>query len=103
MSRKASEKTAVVKSGILYTNDDNTGLRVSSPEWFDWLSAGRTFYFQGRNDDGITIRSEKRRRGLSWYAFKRRSGKLKKTYVGRTPAVTLEKLEAVAEASIEQT
>jgi len=95
MSRKSSKKTPVVISGSLYTDDDWTGTRLSSAQWFEWLSQGYSFYFEGA-DCSMTVRAELRRKGLSWYAFKKQNGKLKKHYVGRIDALTIERLEQIA-------
>ncbi len=92
MSRKSSKSTPVVISGMLYTEDEYTGLRVSSPEWFGWLARGQTFYVE---EGRFTVRAEKRHGGLSWYAFKKIDGKLFKKYVGRTAALSLDKLRSV--------
>jgi LuxR family maltose regulon positive regulatory protein len=90
MARKSSKKTAVVMSGVLYAeNPDITGIKIGSDEWFKWLETGETFYL---DESGYTVRAEKRRQGLSWYAFKKVDGKLTKKYVGRTAGVTLAKL-----------
>ena len=93
MTRKSSRSTPVVISGILYSEDAYSGTRVDSVEWFEFIATGTTFYF---DEVGFTVRSEKRRGGLSWYAFKRLKGVLVKRYVGRCSGVTLERLKTVA-------
>jgi hypothetical protein len=44
----------------------------------------------------ISLRKEKRRRGFLWYAYKRNHGLLHKRYVGRSAALTRDKLDEVA-------
>ena len=96
MTRKSSRSTATVINGVLYTEDSFTGTRVGSDEWFEVIASGKTFYFDDIDDIGFTVRSEKRRQGLSWYAFKRKAGKLHKVYVGRSVAINLTRLREVA-------
>jgi LuxR family transcriptional regulator, maltose regulon positive regulatory protein len=97
MSQKANKSTPVVKSGILYSEDENNGLRIDSPEWFAWVKNGATFYFEDRGLT-YTARAEKRRQGLSWYAFKKVGGKLHKRYIGRCEGLSRERLDDVANA-----
>lgn len=87
--RKEHKTTPAIKSGVLYTNDSYTGIRIGSSDWFDWLELGRTFYY------GVTFRCEARRNGRFWYAYKRKAGKLRKKYVGRSDALTLDHLTAI--------
>jgi len=93
MPRKEHQKTPVVRSDILYTNDEYTGLRIGSAAWFAWLEAGRTFYL---TEPGLTLRCEPRRNSRYWYAYKRINGKLRKCYVGRTDALTVDGLAIIA-------
>lgn len=97
MARKSGSKTAVVKGGYLYTvNEDTTGLKVGSSEWSAWVDRGETFYFDGDNLGAFTARAEMRRNGLSWYGFKSINGKIKKAYIGRSGAITIDRLKQVA-------
>jgi LuxR family maltose regulon positive regulatory protein len=89
MARKEHQTTPVVTDGILYTDDEHTGLRVGSAAWFTWLAAGRTFYL---SDPGITLRNEPRRNGYYWYAYKRIDRKLLKRYAGRADTLTVDTL-----------
>ncbi len=92
MPRTESKSTPTIISGALYTDDPaTTGTRIDTPAWFEWLATGQSFYHAG-----CTFRAEQRRKGLSWYAFKKRSGKLSKAYAGRTGALTAQRLDAVA-------
>jgi hypothetical protein len=93
MPRKEHQNTPVVTDGILYTDDEHTGLRVGSAAWFTWLEHGRTFYLDA---PGITLRNEPRRNGRYWYAYKRSGGKLLKRYAGRSDALTVDGLAGIA-------
>lgn len=98
MSRKANVNTPTVKSLYLYTTDEaTTGIKLDSAEWFAWLEAGNTFYFDGIFG-GFTARAEKRRQGLSWYAFKKINGKLHKRYIGRNAALSIDHLRNIAQS-----
>ena len=92
MPRKESKLTSKIESGILYTDDEaTTGAIVGSAPWFAWLQLGRTFSFRG-----CTFRSEQRRAGSFWYAYRKIDGKLKKVYVGVPERMSLERLKMVA-------
>lgn len=82
MSRKSSRETAIIIRGVLYTNDEHTGVKLDSAEWLEWLTLGRTFYLEA---SGWTIRPEKRGRGLYWYAAKKIDGQTIKRYLGKLP------------------
>ena len=82
---------------------------LDSPEWFDWLENATSFrFFSTRRRpvhrnytialSPISVRKEKRRRGFLWYAYRRDSGILYKRYVGKTEALTANRLDEVAMA-----
>lgn len=91
MPRKSGKRTAAVISNVLYTDDDYNGLAVGSEKWSEWLVLGQTFYFDGQQGT-FTARSEKRRNGRFWYAFRTVEKKLLKVYMGRSEDLTSEKL-----------
>ena len=45
----------------------------------------------------LTVRQEKRRHPWSWYACLKEGGKLYNAYVGRSPTVTADRLQAVTQ------
>lgn len=94
MARKSSKSTAMVTGTVLYTDSD--GIDLGSDAWQVWLEAGNTFYFDDERFGSFTARAEKRRNGLSWYAFKKVDGKLHKHYLGRKAGLTLARLREVA-------
>jgi hypothetical protein len=97
MARKENQKTPIIVSRYLYTEDAFTGTLVGSPAWFTWLQQGLTFYYQSP-PLSFTARCEQRRHGYFWYAFRRRNGHLYKHYLGRHSDLTLEQLSTVAQA-----
>ena len=72
------------------------GMQPGGAEWFAWLDEIQTFAFEspaGR----FTARKESRQRGGGyWCAYRRASGKLRKKYIGLTPALSLDHLEHIA-------
>lgn len=85
------------KSGKSIVNHDTllfegTRIQVGSPEWFEWLSWQSKFWYQG--DSGhFTAQCELRRNRPFWYAYRRRSGKLYKHYLGKPDELTAKRLE----------
>src|SRR5687768_11960092 len=72
---------------------------VESAAWYAWLADGQNPSFTFTNAVGTcTVRRERRRRGQYWYAYRRRAGKLYKRYVGKTDELTLDRLNAAADA-----
>ncbi len=96
MPRHASEKTPVVISGFLYTDDPrSTGIALDTLPWFAWLQAEETtaFYFQGAYV-GFTARREVKQRGsFYWVAYRRVHGQLRKVYLGTAHQLTRLRLE----------
>ncbi|MCZ7673784.1 MAG: hypothetical protein M5U34_45040 [Chloroflexi bacterium] len=81
--------------------------RVGSPKWFTWLETAVSFRYYSqqrlpvahsysRTIRPISVRKEKRRRGYLWYAYLRSHGCLHKRYVGKSVALTVEKLDEIA-------
>jgi LuxR family maltose regulon positive regulatory protein len=75
-------------------------LAVDSPGWFAWLETATSFAFVSAVGS-FTARREQsghRRGGWYWKAYRKQHGKLASRYLGKSAAVTLERLLAVAEA-----
>ena len=97
MSRHEIRATPKVMSRYLYTDDIlTTGTPVGSPAWFVWLETASTFYYEG-HPGSFTAHCERRQRGgRYWIAYSRRQGVLRRTYLGTSPHLTPERLQAVA-------
>jgi len=69
-------------------------IKIGSSAWFDRMESEHpTFSFELSGDRAITLRAEEKQRGtLYWVAYKRRADKLRKQYIGRTDALTYERL-----------
>jgi hypothetical protein len=81
------------------------GLQLDTPAWFTWLEEATTRSFaypidnagQGYIEAFLTVRKERRQRGSAyWTAYSHVGGRLRKAYVGRSPAVTDARLRAIA-------
>jgi hypothetical protein len=91
----------------LYDPDLSTGaIELDTLAWFAWLEAATTISFSypifepacGYIVGFMTVRKERKQRGYQyWSAYRRRKGRLRKRYVGRSRQVTLARLEAIAE------
>ena len=86
--------------GLLHRRDPpgSPDLVVDSPSWFAWLDdpANRSFSFEG---SAGTLTARKERRGAGdgyWTAYRKRNGKLHKTYLGKAERVTQHRLDEAA-------
>ena len=80
---------------------------IESSAWFDWLHTAKTFRYHSQQHHNIirgygptfapiSLRKEKRRRGFLWYAYRRSYRVLHKRYVGKSEALTRDRLEEIA-------
>ena len=86
-----------VFAGKLTDTDAGLSIDVGSPEWTSWLQEANTRSFAFRGDAGVyTARKETQGSRSYWYAYRRREGKVRKAYIGKSEAVSAERLEQVA-------
>jgi hypothetical protein len=80
-------------------------VRLDSAAWFVWLAAETTRRFSyplfdrevGYIVGFMTVRKERRQRGSAyWVAYRRVGGQVRTVYLGRSEAVTAERLHAIA-------
>jgi hypothetical protein len=94
--------TAVVRNRLLWLSGSATDIQIDTPAWFRWLQTATSFsYPLGRPTYySLTLRQEKRRRRLYWYAYLKSGcllgAKLHNSYVGVSATLTAEKLDTVA-------
>jgi LuxR family transcriptional regulator, maltose regulon positive regulatory protein len=86
---------------LIYQQDEHEQmLAVETPAWFAWLATASTFAFT--SDTGtFTARKERtgnQRGGWYWKAYRTEHGKHFSLYLGKSEALTLERLNAVAQA-----
>ncbi|MAT42825.1 MAG: hypothetical protein CL609_10815 [Anaerolineaceae bacterium] len=85
----------VLRDGWLHLAD-HPGIAVDSKAWFSWLTqANRFCYWPTTSTFRLTVRKEKRRHAYYWYAYLKHARKLHNAYVGRTEAVTRDRLQRV--------
>jgi predicted ATPase/DNA-binding CsgD family transcriptional regulator len=73
-------------------------LKVGTPEWYAWLNEFPMFAFRGEYGS-FTARKElagNRRGGEYWKAYRTRNRKLHRAYLGKSEALTLERLNEIA-------
>jgi ATP/maltotriose-dependent transcriptional regulator MalT len=72
-------------------------VRVGSQQWWEWLADEHTTTFRFSDTVGsFTARCELKRGGWYWYAYRKREGRLRKVYLGKTEELTPERLADVA-------
>jgi LuxR family transcriptional regulator, maltose regulon positive regulatory protein len=97
-----AKMTPIVRGDTLvYQQDEREQvLVVETPAWYAWLATATTFAFT--SDSGtFTARKERagnKRGGLYWKAYRTQHNKLSSLYLGKAEALTLERLNAVAQA-----
>src|SRR3712207_1463201 len=97
-----ARRTPYVLDGVLHIPGlrGDPEIRVDSASWAAWLTdpATRSFSFQS-SSGRFTARKEHRSRGSEyWVAYRKRSGKLHKAYLGKSQDVSLARLKDVAAA-----
>jgi hypothetical protein len=96
----AHAATPVVRNQILWVPkhpSTPSRIQLGSAAWFAWLASATLFRYVGSNPlYRLTVRKEKRRHGCYWYAYLKVDSKLHNAYVGRSPAVTPDRLAQVA-------
>lgn len=85
-----------IRNNLLVIDDaETTGdnrIPIGSQSWYAWLADHHGFIYEGRVGH-FTARREFRRGIGYWYGYRRRDGKLSKTYLGRSENLTQECLE----------
>ena len=70
-------------------------IQLGSVEWHIWLENSQSFRFE-TSSLSFTARQEQRPGGRYWYAYRRRHGKLRIAYLGKSSELSIERLNAVA-------
>src|SRR5260221_1819223 len=71
-------------------------LTVGTRVWFTWLEQASTFAFVGALGTFTARKERKKQGGAYWKAYRKRSGMLQYAYLGKSEALTLERLNASA-------
>lgn len=88
----------IVKDSVLWTGESTAvscSIPIDSSQWNDWLTRHKQFKFKGTAGH-FSARRENRHGNDYWYAYRRRSGKLNKVYLGKSEELTLTQLEQAA-------
>ncbi|GHO49124.1 LuxR C-terminal-related transcriptional regulator [Ktedonospora formicarum] len=85
-----------------YTLSDNHAktdlpFDMDSPAWRTWLEQADSFAFQGQNGTYTARREQVKQGDWYWYAYQRVQKQVLKKYLGKSEALTLRRLEEIAE------
>jgi len=72
--------------------DSTAPIQVGSLAWYDWLARHDGFLYEGKAGH-FSARAELRRGIRYWYGYRRRAGRLSKTYLGKPEELTSDRLE----------
>jgi LuxR family maltose regulon positive regulatory protein len=80
-------------------NQEHPLFQGGTDAWFAWLSEHHAFSFRGRNG-AVSLQKERRSRGQEgyWYGYRRQGRQMVKTYLGKSSALSMARLEAAASA-----
>ena len=67
-----------------------------SQEWFAWLANIPSFTFNGQHGQHTVRRETRSGKRAYWYAYRRVGERMLKHYIGRTPALSIVRLEEIA-------
>jgi non-specific serine/threonine protein kinase len=74
-----------------------TEMCAEGGDWWRWLDSPGSVAFRYEHPaGGFTARREQRKREAYWYAYRKRSGVVRKAYLGRTRDLTAARLDTVA-------
>lgn len=95
-----ASSTPIVRTDILsyLQHEQEYALTVGTPAWYAWLTSATTFTFNGP-DGTFTARKEQasnKRGGWYWKAYSKRQGKVHHAYLGKSEALSLERLNTIA-------
>jgi class 3 adenylate cyclase len=99
----ARETPRVDGATLVNRTDAAQAILVGTPAWYAWLDRATSFAFVDASGR-FTARKE-RRQGTDryWKAYRKRAGVVRSAYLGKTPDLTLERLQAAAVALAEPT
>jgi chromosome segregation ATPase len=84
-----------VIQGLVETENGKV-FELETPKGSAWLESIGSFRFEPSSDSkAYTVRKES---GIYWYGCRKIAGKVRKKYIGKSPDITVAKLEEIAEA-----
>jgi ATP/maltotriose-dependent transcriptional regulator MalT len=88
-----------VEGGRLFQPEkEGDPILIGTPAWYDWLEQQSSFRFVERLITFTAHKSVLRTGGANWKAYRRCQGKLYRIHLGRSQALTQERLQAAAQA-----
>src|SRR5215471_7135716 len=78
------------------TRDGVSSIMLGTAAWDSWVEHARSFRFEAPHA-AFTARKEQRPGGWYWYAYRRKLGKLRSAYLGKSGELTQERLSSVAQ------
>src|SRR6266699_2748327 len=88
-----------VKGGRLYQSEaSDDPVVIGSPAWYEWLEHHAAFTFVDRDVTFTARKSMLRTRSSYWKAYRKRHGKLYRIHLGQSHMLTLDRLQATAQA-----
>ena len=79
--------------------DSGKVIEFESPSGLKWLDTINSFRFEPSSPThAYTVRKEPKKGGDYWYGYRKVAGKLHKRYIGKSPELSIARLEDIAEA-----
>jgi LuxR family maltose regulon positive regulatory protein len=101
-SREESAMTPTVQGETLVYQQDGQEqtLTVDTAAWYAWLETASTFSFVSETGNFTARREQSGHKRGNWYwkAYRKQHGKLSSRYLGKSVAITLARLQAVAQS-----
>jgi hypothetical protein len=91
---------------VLYDPPRTGGIVLDTAAWWSWLDEPTSNRFSypvfdptvGYTDGFMTVRKDRRQRGgWYWSVYRRSGGHIRRIYLGRSAALTQDRLEAIAQ------
>src|SRR6516164_8440339 len=93
------KKIPRVEDGCLFQSESEVDpILVGTDAWYDWLEQQSSFTFVDHSLTFTAHKSALRTRESYWKAYRRRQGKLYRIHLGYSHTLTLERLQAAAQA-----
>ncbi|QBD77106.1 hypothetical protein EPA93_14290 [Ktedonosporobacter rubrisoli] len=98
--KKSPTTSGVVQDGILVYEQDGQKVMVAvdEPSWYTWLETAMSFTFVCTEGTFTAqkARAGNRRGGWYWRAYRRKQGRLLRSYLGKSANLTLSRLREIA-------
>ena len=97
------KKIPRVEDGRLFQSESEVDpILVGAHAWYEWLEQQSSFTFVDHSFTFTAHKSALRTGGSYWKAYRRSKGKLYRIHLGHSHTLTLERLQAAAQAFAEE-